>query len=177
MVSGAFYHAGGIAPRLLRTKAFCLASPGLMQVELEGHSLRALEQYPVQIAGVRAVWPLPPIVFWRVNYKSMRCILVESCFPRSVLTVQINASGAVGFNFFYSKMLLFHCVSVWNSSNRWTACQRVHTPSTSSPLSQAWNQTVHSNGLLTYLPGRHTLLDVSVITQYNLQPLLTWIHA
>lgn len=70
MVSGAFYHAGGIAPRLLRTKAFCLASPGLMQVELEGHSLRALEQYPVQIVGVRAVRPLPPIVFCRLITKA-----------------------------------------------------------------------------------------------------------
>lgn len=37
IVSGGLYHAGGIAPRLLRTKAFCLASSALVQVEVEGH--------------------------------------------------------------------------------------------------------------------------------------------
>ncbi len=49
IVSGGLYHAGGKALSPLRTKAFCLASLALMQVELEGRSLRVLQLYPVQI--------------------------------------------------------------------------------------------------------------------------------
>lgn len=54
-----------------------------------------------------------------------------------------------------------------------------HTPpSPNTPVTHAWNQTVDSKGLLTYLLGRHTLLklDVSVIMQHNPQLPLTWLH-
>lgn len=45
-------YAGGTAPGLMRTKAFCLASLAPMQVELEGRSLYVLQLYPVQIMGL-----------------------------------------------------------------------------------------------------------------------------